>query len=59
MRGLRKSVEWMSRGRRTGPVAYVLKEWDLPACRPGADWQQDVKFNPADEVSANPDLRER
>jgi hypothetical protein len=58
MAGLRKYVEWMSRGRRTDRVAYALKEWDLPACRPGAEWQQDVTFNPAEEVRANPHLRE-
>src|SRR5262245_1378998 len=58
MAGLRKYVEWMSRGRRTDRVAYVLKEWDLPAPLPGAEWQRDVKFNPAEEVLANPDLRD-
>jgi hypothetical protein len=25
---------------------------------PGAEWQQDVKFNAAKEVLANPDLRD-
>jgi hypothetical protein len=54
----RKYVEWMSRGRRTDRVAYVLKEWDLPDPLPGAEWQQDVKFNAAEEVFANPDLRD-
>jgi hypothetical protein len=58
MAGLRKYVEWMSRGRRTDRVAYVLKERDLPDPLPGAEWQQDVKFNPAEEVLANPDLRD-
>ena len=58
MAGLRKYVEWMSRGRRTDRVAYVLKEWDLPDPLPGAEWQQDVKFNPAEEVLANPGLRD-
>jgi len=28
MADLRKYIEWMSRGRRTDRVAYVLKEWD-------------------------------
>ena len=54
MAGLRKYVEWMSRGRRTDRVAYVLKEWDLPDPLPGAEWQQDVKFNPAEEVRGRP-----
>jgi len=58
MARLRKYVEWMSRGRRTDRVAYVFKEWDLPDPLPGAEWQQEVKFNPAEEVLANPDLRD-
>jgi hypothetical protein len=55
--GLQKYLEWMSRGRRTDRVAYVLREWDLPAPLPGAEWARDVKFNPAEEVLSNPDLR--
>src|SRR5437762_609734 len=58
MAGLRKYIEWMTRGRRTDRVAYVLKEWDLPDPLPGAEWQQDVKFNPAEEVFSNPDLQD-
>jgi hypothetical protein len=57
MAGLRKYVEWMSRGRRTHRVAVVLKEWDLPAARPGAEWQRDSKFNAAEEILANPELK--
>jgi hypothetical protein len=58
MAGLRKYIEWMSRGRRTDRVAYVLKEWDLPPSLPGAEWQQDIKFNAAEEVLDNPTLRD-
>ena len=58
MAGLRKYVEWMSRGKRTDRVAYTLNEWDLPACRPGAEWHQDLKFNPTEELLANPHLRD-
>ena len=58
MAGLKKYVEWMSRGRRTDRVAYVLKEWDLPVPLPGAEWEQDVKFNPAAEILANPGLQD-
>jgi hypothetical protein len=58
MPGLRKYIEWMSRGRRTDRVAYVLKEWDLPTARPGAEWQKDTKFNAAEEILANPDLKD-
>jgi hypothetical protein len=36
----------------------VLREWDLPTARPGAEWQRDTKFNAAEEISANPDLKD-
>jgi hypothetical protein len=58
MDGLRKYVEWISRGRRTDRIAYVLKEWDLPVPLPGAEWQRDTKFKPAEEILANPHLRD-
>jgi hypothetical protein len=47
MPGLRRYIEWMSRGRR---IAYVMKEWDLPVPLPGAEWQLDASFNAADEI---------
>jgi hypothetical protein len=56
MARLRKYVEWMNRGRRTDRIAYVIKEWDLPKPLPGAEWQLDLKFNMADELSDNPKL---
>jgi hypothetical protein len=56
MNRLRKYVEWMSRGRRTNRIAYVMKEWDLPPPGPGAEWQPDTKFSPAEELLNNPDL---
>jgi hypothetical protein len=40
MSGLRRYIEWMSRGRRTDRIAYVMKEWDLPVPLPGAEWQR-------------------
>ncbi len=58
MAGLRKYVEWMSRGRRTQRIAYVMKEWNLPKALPGAEWQRDTKFNTADELSENPHLKD-
>lgn len=58
MAGLRRYIEWMTRGRRTDRVAYVLKEWDLPLPLPGAEWQQDIKFNGAEEMLNNPALRD-
>lgn len=57
MAGLRKYVEWMSRGRRTDRIAYVMKEWDLPPPLPGAEWQLDARFNPAEEILRDPDLK--
>jgi len=57
MARLRKYVEWMSRGRRTERIAYVIKEWELPKPLPGAEWQLDTKFNVADELLENPDLK--
>ena len=57
MAELRKYVEWMSRGRRTDRTAYVMKEWDLPPPLPGAEWQLDARFNPAEEILRDPDLK--
>jgi hypothetical protein len=57
MNRLRKYVEWLIRGRRTNRIAYVMKEWDLPSPGPGAEWQPDARFSPADELLNNPDLK--
>ena len=54
---LRKYVEWMNRGRRTDRIAYVAKEWDLPTPLPGAEWQLDMKFNAAEELLHDPELK--
>ena len=56
MPGLRRYIEWMSRGRRTDRTAYVMKEWDLPAPLPGAEWQLDASFNAGDEILRDPEL---
>ena len=56
MPGLRRYIEWMSRGRRTDRIAYVMKEWDLPVPLPGAEWQLDASFNAADEILRDPEL---
>jgi hypothetical protein len=58
MNGLRKYLEWMSRGRRTDRVTYVLKEWNLPKPLPDAEWQRGSKFNGAEEILADPNLKE-
>jgi hypothetical protein len=57
MNRLRKYVEWMSRGRRTNRIAYVMKEWDLPMPLSGTEWQPDMNFSVADELLSNPDLK--
>jgi hypothetical protein len=56
MSGLRRYIEWMSRGRRTDRIAYVMKEWDLPVPLPGAEWQLDASFNAGDEILRDPEL---
>ena len=56
-RGLKRYVEWMTRGRRTGRTAYVLREWDLPAPLSGAEWAVDTKFNAAEELLKDPKLK--
>ena len=57
MAGLKKYVEWMTRGRRTDRIAYVTKEWDMPPPLPGAEWQLAAKFSAADEILRDPDLK--
>ena len=57
MAGLKKYVEWMSRGRKTDRVAYVLTEWDLPEPRAGAEWAADNTFNAAEELLRDPAMR--
>ena len=54
---LKKYIEWLSRGRRTNRIAYVMKEWDLPTPLPGAEWRIDQKFSVADELLNYPDLK--
>ncbi len=55
--GLRRYIEWSSRGQRTGRALYVSKEWDLPKALPGAEWQLDKTFNLADELLRHPELK--
>jgi hypothetical protein len=56
--GLKRYLEWTSRGATTGRRAYVLKEWDLPEPIPGAQWVLDSKFNAAEEVLRYPKVKE-
>jgi hypothetical protein len=55
--GLKKYVEWMSRGRKTDRVAYVMNERDLPGPKVGAEWQVDNTFNAAEELLRDPALK--
>jgi DNA-directed RNA polymerase alpha subunit len=54
---LKRYIEWMTRGRKTGRTAYVIYEWDLPSCLPGAEWAIDLDFNPIKEPKTNRELR--
>ena len=58
MAGLKKYVEWMSRGRKTNRVSYVLNEWDLPTPKAGAEWAADIFFNAAEELLRDPALKD-
>lgn len=57
LRGLKRYVEWMTRGRHTGRTAYVLREWDLPAPLSGAEWVLDPKFNATQELLNDPTFK--
>ena len=57
MARLKEYIEWMSRGRRTERIAYVTKKWDLPKPLPGAEWQLDSKFDMAQELLHDPNLK--
>jgi hypothetical protein len=50
-------IEWMSRGRLTGRIAYTLTEEKLPEPQPGAEWQLDHNFNAAEVLLQRPDLK--
>jgi hypothetical protein len=57
MAGLKRYVEWMTRGRRTERVVYAINEWNVPKPLPGAEWQLDTKFNAAEELLSDPELK--
>jgi hypothetical protein len=57
MARLRRYVEWMTTGRRTDRIVYATKEWNMPKPLPGAEWQLDTKFNVADELLRDPELK--
>jgi hypothetical protein len=55
---LNRYIEWLSRGSRTGRVAYALRASNLPKTSPGAEWQLDSKFNAAEELLRDPSLKD-
>jgi len=54
---LRKFVEMLGFGRRTGRTAYVFGSTELPTNIAGAEWAADTKFSAANEVIADPKLK--
>ena len=56
-RGLKRYVEWMSRGVRSGRVAYVIDDWNLPEPVPDGEWAHDGKFNAAEELLRDPEMK--
>jgi hypothetical protein len=54
---LKKYIEWMSRGRRSNRIAYVMNARNLPVPLPGAEWQIDERFSVADELLNHPELK--
>ena len=54
---LRKFIETLAYGKRTGRVAYMRGQAVLPKSVAGAEWSEDTKFNAANEVIADPRLK--
>jgi hypothetical protein len=54
---LKKYVEWLNRGRKTGRIAYVTSAWNVPEPTTGAEWQIDEAFNAAEELQRNPTFK--
>ena len=47
---LRKYVETLAYGKRTGRLAYMHGQRPLPEPIAGAEWAEDKNFNAADEL---------
>jgi hypothetical protein len=56
---LRKFVETLAYGKRTGRVAYVMGASRLPKAIAGAEWGEDKKFNAAEELLAEGCVQDR
>ena len=55
---LKRYSECKSRGARSGRVAYVLKERNLPEHCAGDEWVFDTTFNAAQEILRDPSLKD-
>ena len=55
--GLKRYIEWLPLGKRTGRVAYIVRESNLPEPVRGGEWELDAKFNVADELLSDPALK--
>jgi hypothetical protein len=55
--GLQRFFEEMLFGIKTDRVAYVMREDALPDAKSGAKWTEDKKFNAADALLSDPDLK--
>ena len=48
----------MRRGRKTGRIAFVTNNWNMPEPKVGAEWQIDNSFNAIEELKRNPDFKD-
>jgi Bacterial RNA polymerase, alpha chain C terminal domain len=55
MSRLDRYVEWMTRCRRTGRIAYVTSPEAVPDPMPGAEWRRDRLFNVSEALFNDPD----
>jgi len=58
MNRLQKFVEQGAYGERTGRTAYAFNASILPEATKGLDWRPVTGFSAADEILADPDLKQ-
>ena len=58
MMRLQKFIERSASGEQSGRVAYALKPDQLPHAKNGSTWEAIASFNAADEVLADPKLKD-
>jgi hypothetical protein len=54
---LQKFIERRLNGKRSGRVAYVFSQANLPSAAAGLEWRVDPDFNAAEEVLADVELK--